>query len=47
VKFEQGRVMEEKITAPSMKGGIQPAPNRHSSQPKNESPRVSGQADSQ
>lgn len=46
VKFEQGRVMEEKITAPSMKGGIQPA-NRTSSQPKNESPRVSGQADSQ
>jgi nucleoid DNA-binding protein len=54
VKFEPGRLMEERITAPSMKGGIQPAPtraegpaNRHSSQPKNEPPRVSGQASPQ
>ncbi len=46
VKFEQGRVMEEKITAPSMKGGIQPA-NRKPGESKNEPPRVSGQASPQ
>ena len=28
VKFKPGKVMEEQITAPSMKGGIQPAPAR-------------------
>lgn len=45
VKFKPGRIMEEKITAPSMKGGIRPA-NRNSNpqQGNNESPRVSGQA---
>lgn len=43
VKFEQGRVMEEKITAPSMKGGIVPA-NRNRTSPNNEPPRVPGQA---
>jgi nucleoid DNA-binding protein len=43
VKFEPGRIMDEKITQPSMKGGIQPA-NRRASQPKNEPPRVPGQA---
>lgn len=43
VKFEQGRVMEEKITHPSMKGGIVPA-NRNRTQASNEPPRVSGQA---
>ncbi len=50
VKFDPGRLMEQRITAPSMKGGIQPAPsraegshNRLSSQAKNEPPRVSGQ----
>lgn len=40
VKFEPGRVMDEKITQPSMKGGIQRAPSRNT---KNEPPRVSGQ----
>jgi DNA-binding protein HU-beta/integration host factor subunit beta len=28
VKFKPGKVMEDKITTPSMKGGIQPAPAR-------------------
>jgi DNA-binding protein HU-beta/integration host factor subunit beta len=41
VKFKPGKVMEDKITTPSMKGGIQPAPARkkESSEP----PRVSGE----
>lgn len=47
VKFEQGRIMEERITAPSMKGGIQPTNrNKPPVEPKNEPPRVSGQAGS-
>ena len=44
VKFRPGRIMEQQITEPSMKGGIQPAPRRV---PKDESPRVSGEVDSQ
>ncbi|MBI2931910.1 MAG: HU family DNA-binding protein [Planctomycetes bacterium] len=42
VKFEQGRIMDEKITQPSMKGGIQPL-NRKPAESKNEPPRVPGQ----
>ncbi len=39
VKFKPGKIMEDRITVPSMKGGIQPA-NREG---KNESPRVPGE----
>lgn len=52
VKFTQGKIMEEKITEPSMRGGIQPvrrgksgevvAPDSKNDEP----PRVSGQAGS-
>jgi len=38
VKFKPGKVMEDRITIPSMKGGIQPAKR----EPKNEPPRVPG-----
>jgi integration host factor subunit beta len=41
VKFKPGKVMEDKITVPSMKGGIQPV-NREKKP--DESPRVSGEA---
>ncbi|MBI4563534.1 MAG: HU family DNA-binding protein [Planctomycetes bacterium] len=49
VKFTQGKIMEEKITAPSMRGGIQPV--RRSKPPESgtqdtqsdESPRTPGQ----
>ena len=39
VKFKPGKVMEDRITVPSMKGGIQPAKR----EPKNEPPRVPGE----
>jgi DNA-binding protein HU-beta/integration host factor subunit beta len=39
VKFKPGKVMEDRITVPSMKGGIQPAKR----EPKNEPPRISGE----
>ena len=39
VKFKPGKIMEDRITVPSMKGGIQPA-NREE---KNESPRTSSE----
>jgi len=42
VKFKPGKVMEDKITTPSMKGGIQPAPSRRK-ESASESPRVSGE----
>ncbi len=42
VKFKPGKLMEEKITTPSMKGGIQPAPARRRESP-SESPRASGE----
>jgi DNA-binding protein HU-beta/integration host factor subunit beta len=42
VKFKPGKVMEDKITTPSMKGGIQPAPSRRK-ESTSESPRVSGE----
>jgi len=42
VKFKPGKVMEDKITTPSMKGGIQPAPARKR-ETTSESPRVSGE----
>ena len=42
VKFKPGKVMEDKITTPSMKGGIQPAPARKR-ESTSESPRVSGE----
>ena len=41
VKFKPGKVMEDKITVPSMKGGIQPV---HRERNADESPRVSGEA---
>ena len=41
VKFKPGKIMDERITVPSMKGGIQPA-NRS-----NEPPRTSGETGSQ
>ncbi len=44
VKFKPGKVMEEKITVPSMKGGITPV-NREKDQ--DEPPRVSGEAGTQ
>lgn len=42
VKFKPGKVMEDKITTPSMKGGIQPAPARNKENP-GEPPRVPGE----
>ena len=42
VKFKPGKVMEEKITMPSMKGGIQPAPARKK-ETASEPPRASGE----
>ena len=42
VKFKPGKVMEDKITTPSMKGGIQPAPARKK-ESSGEPPRVSGE----
>ena len=42
VKFKPGKVMEDKITTPSMKGGIQPAPARKK-EGSSEPPRVSGE----
>lgn len=42
VKFKPGKVMDEKITMPSMKGGIQPAPQRKKEGP-GEPPRVPGE----
>lgn len=42
VKFKPGKVMEDRITVPSMKGGIQPAKR----EPKNEPPRVPGEGTS-
>jgi DNA-binding protein HU-beta/integration host factor subunit beta len=42
VKFKPGKVMEDKITAPSMKGGIQPAPARKK-EGTSEPPRVPGE----
>ena len=42
VKFKPGKVMEDKITTPSMKGGIQPAPARKR-ESTSEPPRVSGE----
>ena len=42
VKFKPGKVMEERITTPSMKGGIQPAPARKKEAPI-EPPRISGE----
>ncbi len=43
VKFKPGKVMEDEITAPSMKGGIQPAPPRKKETTTGEPPRVSGE----
>jgi DNA-binding protein HU-beta/integration host factor subunit beta len=43
VKFKPGKVMEEQITAPSMKGGIQPAPPRRKETTTSEPPRVPGE----
>ena len=48
VKFSQGRIMEEKITEPSMRGGIQPVRRNKPGDSggganTNESPRVSDQ----
>ena len=42
VKFKPGKVMEDKITTPSMKGGIQPAPARKRENT-SEPPRVPGE----
>ena len=42
VKFKPGKVMEDQITTPSMKGGIQPAPARKK-ETTSEPPRVSGE----
>ncbi len=42
VKFKPGKVMEDQITTPSMKGGIQPAPVRKK-ETTSEPPRVSGE----
>ena len=42
VKFKPGKVMEDQITTPSMKGGIQPAPARKK-EGTGESPRVPGE----
>ena len=46
VKFKPGKVMDDRITTPSMKGGIQPAEDRNNAKKKDgsgESPRVSGE----
>jgi integration host factor subunit beta len=42
VKFKPGKVMEERITTPSMKGGIQPAPARKK-EGSSEPPRIPGE----
>ena len=42
VKFKPGKVMEDKITTPSMKGGIQPAPARKK-EGTSEPPRIPGE----
>lgn len=42
VKFKPGKVMEDRITTPSMKGRIQPAPSRKK-ESSSESPRVPGE----
>ena len=42
VKFKPGKLMEERITMPSMKGGIQPAPQRKKEGP-GEPPRIPGE----
>ena len=42
VKFKPGKMMDDQITTPSMKGGIQPAPARKKEGP-GEPPRVSGE----
>ncbi len=42
VKFKPGKVMEDQITTPSMKGGIQPAPARKK-ETTSEPPRVPGE----
>lgn len=42
VKFKPGKVMDDRITTPSMKGGIQPAPSRKKESSR-ESPRVPGE----
>jgi len=50
VKFRPGKIMEERITAPSMKGGIQPTNRKSGSVPSgqsHESPRVPGEASPQ
>ena len=49
VKFSQGKVMEEKITEPSMRGGIQPVRRNKPAEAgdsgvKNEPPRIPDQA---
>ncbi len=41
VKFKPGKVMEDRITVPSMKGGIQPV---HREKKTDESPRIPGEA---
>ncbi len=42
VKFKPGKIMEDRITTPSMKGGIRPAdPNRK--EPHREPPRIPGE----
>jgi DNA-binding protein HU-beta/integration host factor subunit beta len=43
VKFKPGKVMEEQITTPSMKGGIQPVPARRKETTTSEPPRVPGE----
>ena len=43
VKFKPGKVMEDKITTPSMKGGIQPTTSRKKESPTIEPPRISGE----
>lgn len=42
VKFKPGKVMEDKITTPSMKGGIQPIASRKRETP-SEPPRIPGE----
>ena len=42
VKFKPGKIMEDQITTPSMKGGIQPAPSRKK-ESTSEPPRVPGE----
>lgn len=45
VKFKPGKVMEDRITTPSMKGGIQPVPARKKETP-SEPPRAPGEGSS-